>query len=271
MTPIAQTAVQPAVAGLFDLAGRSALVTGASGAFGRAAARALASAGAQVTLAAASEGALTELASEITRTGGRAETIVRRPQSPADAEAIVQAAVSAAGRLDIVVSASGINIVGAAAEMDDGDWQKVMDANVRGSWLICQASGRQMLAQAEGGKIVLVSSTRGKLGHPAGYSAYCPSKAAVDGLTKALACEWGPHRINVNAIAPTVFRSDLTAWMYEEEGRGKAVREAMLSRIPIGRLGEPEDFQGAVVFLCSRASDFVTGQILYVDGGYTAG
>jgi NAD(P)-dependent dehydrogenase (short-subunit alcohol dehydrogenase family) len=93
----------------------------------------------------------------------------------------------------------------------------------------------------------------------------------VEGLTKTLACEWGPQAINVNAIAPTVFRSELTAWMYEEEGRGKTVREAILARIPLGRLGEPADFAGAVIFLCSRASDFVTGQILYVDGGYTAG
>jgi NAD(P)-dependent dehydrogenase (short-subunit alcohol dehydrogenase family) len=271
MTVSSQAGGLPAVAGLFDLAGRSALIPGASGAFGRAAALALAGAGAHVTLAAANENALGELAGEIAAGGGQAEIIRRRPESPADAEAMVDAAVQAAGRLDVVVCASGVNVVAPTAEMDEGDWQTVMDANVRGSWLVCQAAGRQMLAQGDGGKIVLVSSTRGKLGHPAGYSAYCPSKAAVDGLTKTLACEWGPNRINVNAIAPTVFRSDLTAWMYEEEGRGKAVREAMLARIPIGRLGEPEDFQGAVVFLSSRASDFVTGQILYIDGGYTAG
>lgn len=271
MTASAHPGALPAVAGMFDLTGRSALVTGASGALGRAAARALAGAGAHVTLAAANTDALSALAQEIEAGSGHAETIVRRPESPADAQAIVDAAVSSAGRLDIVVCASGLNIVAPSAEMEDEDWQKVMDANVRGSWLVCQAAGRQMLSQGEGGKIVLVSSTRGKLGHPAGYAAYCPSKAAVDGLTKALACEWGGDGINVNAIGPTVFRSDLTAWMYEEEGRGKAVREAMLARIPIGRLGEPEDFQGAVVFLCSKASDFVTGQILYVDGGYTAG
>lgn len=256
---------------LFDLSGRSALIPGASGAFGGAAARVLAAAGAQVTLAAGRGDALAELAREIESGGGQAEVIVRRPESPADAEAMVDAAVRAAGRLDIVVCASGTNIVAPTIEMKEDDWRKVMDANVHGSWLICQAAGRHMVEQGEGGKLVLVSSTRGKLGHPAGYSAYCPSKAAVDGLTKTLACEWGAHRINVNAIAPTVFRSDLTAWMYEEQGPGKAVRESMLARIPIGRLGEPEDFQGAVVFLSSRASDFVTGQVLYVDGGYTAG
>jgi NAD(P)-dependent dehydrogenase (short-subunit alcohol dehydrogenase family) len=271
MTSGPDTQAIPRIGDLFDLTGQSALVTGASGAFGRAAALALAGAGAHVTLAAASEEALELLRSEISHDGGSAKVIVRRPESEADVAAMTGVATNRTGRLDILVCASGLNIVAPTVDMANGDWQTVMDANVRGSWLVCQAAGRQMIAQGTGGKIVLVSSTRGKLGHPAGYSAYCPSKAAVDGLTKSLACEWGQHGINVNAIAPTVFRSNLTSWMYEEEGPGKAVREAMLSRIPIARLGEPEDFQGSVVFLCSKASDFVTGQILYVDGGYTAG
>src|SRR6185295_17058445 len=114
--------------------------------------------------------------------------------------------------------------------------------NVRGSWLTCQAVGRQLLKQGSGGSVVLVSSTRGKLGHPAGYSAYCPSKAAVDLLGKTLAAEWGKHRIRVNVIAPTVFRSELTAWMYADDEKGRTVREAMFSRIPLGRFAEPEDF-----------------------------
>ncbi len=256
---------------LFDLTGHSALVTGASGAFGGAAARALAGAGAHVTLAAGNAGAAEAVAEAISGASGSATVYRGRPDSPKEAQAMVRATVEAAGRLDLVVSAAGINIVAPTAEMNESDWQSVMDANVRGSWLIAQAAGRQMIDQGEGGKVVLVSSTRGKLGHPAGYSAYCPSKAAIDGLTKTLACEWGKHAINVNAIAPTVFRSELTAWMYEEEGPGKDVREAMLARIPLGRLGEPADFAGSVIFLCSRASAFVTGQILYVDGGYTAG
>ena len=269
--PVTDASLRPRVAELFDLTGRSALVTGASGALGAAAARALAGAGAHVTLAAASEDALRSVRDDIARAGGSAEVVARRPASAPDAEAMVQAAIAAAGRLDILVCAAGMNIVAPTVDMATTDWESVMDANVRGSWLAAQAAGRRMLEQGEGGKVVLVSSTRGRLGHPAGYGAYCPSKAAVEGMTKALACEWGGQAINVNAIGPTVFRSDLTAWMYEEEGPGKAVRDAMLARIPIGRLGEPDDFQGAIVFLASRASDFVTGQVLYVDGGYTAG
>ena len=146
----------------------------------------------------------------------------------------------------------------------------MMDANVRGSWLMAQAAGRVMLEQDRGGSVILVSSTRGKLGHPAGYSAYCPSKAAVDLLAKSLAAEWGGAQIRVNAIAPTVFRSELTAWMYADDEKGRTTREAMLSRIPLKRLAEPDDFIGALIYLLSDASSFLTGQVLYLDGGYTA-
>ena len=164
-----------------------------------------------------------------------------------------------------------MNKVGLITEQPLEDWQSVMDANVKGSWLVCRAAGRHMIERGGGGKFILVSSTRARLGLPTGYTAYSPSKAAVDLLTKTLACEWGKHRINVNAIGPTVFRSDLTAWMYSEEDPGKSTREAMLARIPLGRLGEPDDFVGAVLFFASAASDFCTGQTLFVDGGYTAG
>jgi NAD(P)-dependent dehydrogenase (short-subunit alcohol dehydrogenase family) len=263
--------VTVAEASLFDVSGRSALVTGATGAFGSMAARTLAAAGARLTIAGGNGDKLERVASELRSSGADVELLVRRPEDETDAEAMVEAACGAYGRIDLVVCASGMNKVGLITEQPVEDWQSVLDANVKGSWLVCRSAGRQMIEQGDGGKVVLVSSTRGKLGHTAGYSAYCPSKAAVDLLARTLACEWGSHGITVNAIAPTVFRSDLTAWMYEEEGRGREVREAMVARIPLGRLGEPDDFAGALLYFLSPASDFCTGQVLYVDGGYTAG
>lgn len=264
----------------FSVAGKSVLITGATGALGSAAARALAQAGAGLTLAGANVVALDRLAAELsgetpvppgTRPAAQAiRTVPRRPETPDDATEMVRAAVAAHGRLDGVLVASGMNHVAPITAMDVADFQRVQDANVRGSWLVCQAAGRQLIEQGQGGSVVLVSSTRGRLGHPAGYSAYCPSKAAVDLLARTLAAEWGSAGIRVNTLAPTVFRSDLTAWMYADDERGRATREAMLARIPLGRLAEPGDLVGALQFLLSEASAFLTGQVLYLDGGYTA-
>jgi NAD(P)-dependent dehydrogenase (short-subunit alcohol dehydrogenase family) len=252
----------------FSVAGRSVLITGATGAMGSAVARALAAAGARLTLAGGNEPALKALADAVTIP--RPATIPLRPDTPEAAAAMVERAVQNHGRLDGVLVASGMNHVKPITDMDPDDWQRVQDANVKGSWLVCQAAGRQLIKQQHGGSVILVSSTRGRLGHPAGYSAYCPSKAAVDLLAKTLAAEWGGSQIRVNAVAPTVFRSDLTAWMYADDDKGRATREAMLSRIPLGRLAEPDDLTGAVQFLLSDASAFITGQVLYLDGGYTA-
>ncbi|HEV7691706.1 MAG TPA: SDR family oxidoreductase [Hyphomonadaceae bacterium] len=257
------------VSAAFSLEGKSVVITGATGAMGGAAAKSLHAAGADLVLSGANADGLKALAAEL-KGGGRVATVTRRPETPADADAIIGEAKERFGRLDGMIVSSGMNKVAPITDMVLADWENVMDANVRGSWLMCQAAGRQMIAQKAGGSVVLVSSTRGKLGHPAGYSAYCPSKAAVDLLGKTLATEWGKHKIRVNVIAPTVFRSELTAWMYADDEKGRAVREAMFSRIPLGRFAEPEDFEGALVYLLSAASSFVTGHVLYLDGGYTA-
>lgn len=247
------------------------LITGATGALGAAAARTLAAAGAKLTLAAGSAHELAALAAELKDGGVTVVAIERRADSEVDATAIVDAALAAHGRIDVLVVASGTNEAAPIESLAVESWERVMDANVRASWLMARAVGPHMIAQAARGKVVLISSTRGKLGHPAGYTAYCPSKSAIDGLTRALACEWGRHNICVNAIAPTVFRSKLTEWMFAEEGRGRQTREAMLQRIPLGRLGEPDDLMGILLYLVSPAGDFCTGQTIYVDGGYTAG
>jgi NAD(P)-dependent dehydrogenase (short-subunit alcohol dehydrogenase family) len=256
---------------LFDLTGKTAIVTGATGSFGHVAALALARAGANLVITAGHEKQLASVADEIRKIGGKAIEVARRPDSLADAEAIVQAAVQNFGKLDITVVASGFNSPAPTTEMTLERWEETMNANIRASWFVSKVAGTQMIKQGGGGKIVLTSSTRGKLGYASGYSAYCTSKGATDSLIKTLACEWGKHHINVNGIGPTVFRSPLTAWMFSDDPKSKAARDGILMRIPLGRLGEPEDLAGALLFLSSAASDFCTGQILYVDGGYTAG
>lgn len=256
---------------MFNVTGKVALITGASGAFGMVAARCLAGAGCKLVLAAGSEVTLNEIAQECREAGAEVHTVNARPSTEEACGAMMQAAKDAFGSLDILVVASGMNKVAKIDEMEPDTFTAVMDANVTQSWLLARAATRVMKAQGTGGKIVLVSSARGLLGHPAGYTAYCASKAAVDGITKALGCELGPTGITVNAIAPTVFRSPLTSWMFEDTEEAKTVRNGFLTRVPKGRLGEPEDLAGPLLFLASKASDFYTGHILYADGGYTAG
>lgn len=256
---------------MFEVKGKVALITGASGAFGMVAARILSGAGCKLVLVAGNDEALGEIAEECRGMGADVTAINKRPTDEATCQALVDEAVAAYGQLDILVVASGMNKVALINDMTPETFESVMDANVTQSWLLARAAAGQMKAQGQGGKIVLVSSARGLLGHPAGYTAYCASKAAVDGITKALGCELGPTGITVNAIAPTVFRSPLTAWMFEDTEEATKVRNGFLSRVPKGRLGEPEDLAGPLLFLASKASDFYTGHILYADGGYTAG
>ena len=256
---------------LFSVRGKVAVITGASGAFGALAAKVLAGAGARIAVVAGKAEALAETAKECRELGAEVLEIKGRPDSEAACAGIVDQTVEKFGRVDILVVASGKNDVSKITEMAPERFLDVMDANVTQSWLMARAITAQMLKQGEGGKIVLMSSARGLLGHPAGYTAYCASKAAVDGITRALGCELGPTGITVNAIAPTVFRSPLTAWMFEDTENAQNVRKGFLARVPKGRLGEPSDLAGPLLFLASAASDFYTGHILYADGGYTAG
>ena len=255
----------------FDIKGKVALVVGATGAFGSVAARTYAGAGCKVALTGGNKSELEKISDEISKVGCENLLINERPSSENECQKIVNATVKKFGRIDILVVASGINKVSKVDEMSPDTFSTVMDVNVTQSWLMAREVTKQMKNQGEGGKIVLVSSARGLLGHPAGYTAYCASKSAVDGITKALGCELGDTGITVNAIAPTVFRSPLTSWMFEENPEAQKVRSGFITRVPKGRLGEPEDLAGPLLFLSSKASDFYTGHILYADGGYTAG
>jgi NAD(P)-dependent dehydrogenase (short-subunit alcohol dehydrogenase family) len=251
---------------LFDITGKVAIVTGATGGFGSTISMALAMAGAKVMATGRSEDKLKPLVERIKKEGGTASFSAGSPVNHEDVKRVVKETVDTFGKIDILITAAGVNKPGPIVEQPLEEWEMIMDANVKGTYLFCKEAGKVMIAQGKGGKVILLGSARGDLGM-ANYSAYSPSKGAVHLLAKTLGCEWGQHGINVNAISPTVFRTALTQWMFDDQ----AFYKNFLRRIPIGRLGEPEDFIGIIIYLCSKASDFVTGAVICVDGGYAAG
>jgi len=218
-----------------------------------------------VVLTGRNAGKLEQITKEIRADGGEAEFFVGDPTIHDDVTRVTKATVDLFGGVDILVTAAGLNTNAPIHVQSDEDWQAVMDANVRGTWLFCKEVGKVMMDQGRGGKVILVGSVRGEIGL-GNYTAYCPSKGAVHLLAKSLGQEWGPHKINVNCIAPGVFRSEITRRVFEDEAFNKMV----LPRFPIGRLGEPEDLVGALLLLSSKASDWTTGSIVVVDGGFTA-
>ena len=251
---------------LFDISEKVAIVTGATGGFGSTISMALAMAGAKVMATGRNEDKLKPIVEKIKKEGGTAAYTAGSPIDHDDVKKVVKETVDTFGRIDILITAAGVNKPGAIFEQHLEEWEMIMDANVKGTYLFCKEVGKVMIDQGDGGKVVLLGSARGDLGM-ARYSAYSPSKGAVHLLAKTLGCEWGQYGINVNAISPTVFRTALTQWMFDDQ----AFYKNFLRRIPIGRLGEPEDFIGIVIYLCSKASDFVTGAVICVDGGYSAG
>lgn len=254
------------VAQLFSLSGRVALITGGAGGLGSAVAAGYLRAGAAVAIADLEQAEVDRVA-EALRPLGPVSGVAFDVTDAAATERGVGAVIEHFGKVDILFTAAGMARRKAATEVPIDEFQLVMDVNLRGTWLSAQAVGRELIAREAPGKIITVGSVRGLVGHPLGYAAYGTSKGAVHLLTRQLATEWAKHRINVNCIAPSVLKTPLADYILKTP----EVRDLFMSRIPMGRAAEPEEVIGSAVFLASAASDFITGQILFVDGGSVAG
>lgn len=250
--------------GMFSISGKTALVTGATGALGGAVAKAYGYQGAKVVMTARNESKLVELEAEFRAEGIECACFPADPGQPDDMRKAVDFAVSVYGELNILAVCHGYNNPKGILEQSIEDWQKIMDADLRSVYVVCRAAAEQMAAQNRGGKIVVTSSARSKMGMK-GYTGYCASKGGCDLMVQSMAIDLAPYHINVNTINPTVFRSDLTEWMFDPES---AVYQNFLKRLPIGRLGEVQDFVGLATFLASPASDFLTGGNYDATGGY---
>jgi len=247
------------------LDGRVALVTGASRGLGRAMALALAEAGADLGLLARSRGDLEETAAAAR---SLARTAVVRPvdvASPDDAERAVEEVTAALGRIDVLVNNSGIALVKPLVETTLEEWRAILDTNLTAAFTLCRAVGRGMIARGRG-KVINVASVLGGHGMP-GYTAYSASKGGLIALTRTLAVEWARHNIQVNAIAPGWFLTSMSAHALADE----KLRERLLREVPARRAGNPEELGPLVVYLASSASDFMTGETIFIDGGQLAG
>jgi|UniRef100_A0A7C1FS01 2-deoxy-D-gluconate 3-dehydrogenase len=247
------------------LDGRVALVTGASSGLGYASALALAEAGADLVVAGRSLERLADICRAVEARGRHVFPLAVDVRDLAQVRRMADAAFERFGRIDILVNSAGLNIPQPALEVTEEAWDTIMDTNAKGLFFCCQAVGRYMVAQRYG-RIVNIGSTMGLVGM-ADRAAYCASKGAVSQLTKVLAIEWAPYNVTVNAVAPTFVETPLTRPYFE---RIPGFREEVLRRIPLGRLGSPEEVAAAVVFLASDAASMITGVTLPVDGGWTA-
>ncbi len=249
---------------MFSLVGRRAVVTGGGRGLGRAVAEALGRMGAEVCLAGRDQAMLDEAVAALQKAGVSARALVMDVRDTAGAPAAL-AALDAEWPVDILVNNAGIENVRPSLDVDAALWDSILDTNLKGSFFCAQAVARCMSARGAGGAIVNLCSLTSFVGVPTAV-AYGSSKAGLLGMTRALAAEWAPLGIRVNAIAPGYFRTDMTEVFYGDEAWAKR----MLDRIPQGRFGRLEDVGGAVAFLCSDAAAYVTGQCIAIDGGYLA-
>jgi gluconate 5-dehydrogenase len=254
---------------IFNLAGRVAVVPGGGGAIGSALARALADGGAAVSLIGRSQENVDRAASAIIESGGRALAISADATDADEVQRSIDERVTELGRIDIIVNAIGGGageVLHEAQEYPGDAWDWIMELNIRSTVLPTQAAVRRMISQGDGGRVLNVSSVRGQLGIDAGYSAYVAAKGAIDSLTRQWATEWAKHGITVNAMSPTFVDTPQVASLLADPD----FKARIVSRIPLGRVGQTQDLLGAALLFCSEASSFITGQILTIDGGLTA-
>ena len=250
---------------MFDLTARVAVITGGSVGLGRQMAEAFAQMGANLVLCARKKERCMQTAEELAKFGVKTLALACDVKDPASIRAVTEATQKKFGRIDILVNNAGTSWGAPTEEMTLEQWNKVIETNLTGTFLFSQAVGKAMIAQRRG-KIINVASVAGMRGSPPRFSAigYSTSKAGVIMFTKDLACKWGMYNIQVNAIAPGWFPTDMSEKLIERN------REEFLAGIPLGRFGGTEDLKGAAIFLASDASNFVTGHTLVVDGGQSA-
>ncbi|PYN97548.1 MAG: 2-deoxy-D-gluconate 3-dehydrogenase [Candidatus Rokuibacteriota bacterium] len=249
------------------LAGKVAIVTGGSRGLGRSIAIALATAGADVAVAARSKADLEETAGLVERAGRRAIAVPTDVTSYAEVERLIEATRSAFGRLDVLVNNSGVAKVQPLVEWRPDDWRAVVDVNLGGVFNGCRAAAPYFIAQ-RAGKVINISSMLAAVGL-SGYTIYSATKGAIIAFTRTLGVEWARHNVQVNAIAPGWFATDMSAPAFGPEN--PKVAERLLRDIPARRTGRPDEIGPLAVYLASSASDFMTGQTLFLDGGHTAG
>lgn len=251
---------------IFDLQGKVALVTGAGRGLGRGMAIALAEAGADVVAVSRSADQLEEAMTLLRRHGGSPRAVPWDLIDPYRLDDLVERAMEQKGRVDVLLHAAGVQVRKPALEVTIDDWETVQAIHLRAAFFLSRAVARRMIERNAGGKITLVASLTSQIGVP-NVAPYAAGKSGILGLVRTLAVEWAPHSIQVNALGPGYFRTAITEEIFADPGR----RSKLLARIPAGRPGEPEDLAGATVFLASPASDYMTGQVINVDGGWLAG